>query len=86
MVNHQVAGDTRKPGAEFAALCVIALTDGDNGLDERLLEDVFGQLAVTHQLDYIVEEAALIAPQQLIKSLIVAVSIRMHQLVVGEEC
>ena len=84
VVHHEVACYAEQPVGKLAVLGIISVLDGYDRLDESFLKNIFGQLCVVALLVYVAQETALMTLQQRVKSFVIAVSVLLYQLVVGE--
>ena len=71
-VYNQIVSDASEPSGELSVFGISTLLDGDDGLHEGFLKNVFSQLIVAYRKEYIGIQLILVSLQQNIKSLIVA--------------
>ena len=84
VVDEQVVGNAREPGVEFAVGAIVAIAQGDNCLDKRLLKEVVCRIFLVDYVKDVVVKPILITFQQNIEGIVLPRNIKTDQLVVGQ--
>jgi hypothetical protein len=83
MVDAEIVRDPHCPGKEFAFFCVAATANGVNNLNENVLENIFGEIFVLYQEQNGGVQLILVADDQCLKCMQVAVPELMDKFVVS---
>ena len=86
MVDYQITSYSEQPVGKLTVVGIIAALNSHNSLDKCLLKDILCQLGIITMLGDIIKKLRLMPLEQHVKSLRIALSVGLHQLVVGELC